>query len=382
MAAGAAFLALTPAPVPQELKSDVLDNLKDATVFVVAGEGTGSGFLFLKRGTSGYIMTCEHVVASADHVTVVFWSGTPREKSFRARVVAKDPSRDIACLILKDAKDLPGTLEIGRKTEVKETETVYAAGFPFGALLAAGKKNPEISISKSSVTSIRRSENRDMIAVQISGEVNPGNSGGPLVTSDGRVVGVTAAKIHGTQTAFAVPAEEIQGFFKGRVKSSDFRKIEGAATCAKYEAWLDLVDPLGSIKGAGIAYIEQKQIKEPIEPDKDGLFTKGHPAMKSVSFKVDEDRASESVEFTKEASAGGYTIVYQCYVTRSDDQTVWTGPATLVVDFTPGTSPAAGRDGGKPGAGVPDLPLPPPIPDLPSPAIAISIPKRIEFEPP
>src|SRR5262245_55829205 len=185
----ATLVAVMAALAPrQELKADVLEKLKDATVFIVAGDGTGSGFLFLRRGTTGYIMTCEHVVAGSDSVNVVFWSGTAREKTFRAKVVATDPNRDIACLILKEIKDLPAPLDIGRKTEVKETENVFAAGFPFGSMLAAGKKNPEISVSKSSVTSIRRGENREMIAVQISGEVNPGNSGGPLVTADGRVI--------------------------------------------------------------------------------------------------------------------------------------------------------------------------------------------------
>src|SRR5688572_29619341 len=85
-------------PSPQELKTDVLDKLKAATVFVVVDDGpragSGSGFLFLKRGTTAYLMTCEHVVGTATKVKVVFWSGTPQEKTRTARVVATDPSRD------------------------------------------------------------------------------------------------------------------------------------------------------------------------------------------------------------------------------------------------------------------------------------------------
>ncbi|HEU4339304.1 MAG TPA: serine protease, partial [Planctomycetota bacterium] len=231
----AGALAFLPLLAPQELKTELLDKLKSATVYVVVEEGgrprgTGSGFLFLKRGATGYIMTCEHVVGTAPTVKVVFWSGTSQEMSLTARVVATDPSRDIACLIVRNSPKLPAVLELGKRTEVKETETVFAAGFPFGAMLASGAKNPEISVSKSSVTSIRRNAAGEMAAVQIAGEVNPGNSGGPLVTADGRVLGVLNLKVMGTTTAFAVPPEEIQGFLQGRVKASTFRKVGGTAT--------------------------------------------------------------------------------------------------------------------------------------------------------
>ena len=373
----------------QELKKDVLDKLKSGTVYIVVddvlGRTSGSGFLFLKRGTTGYIMTNEHVVGTSPSVRVVFWSGTKEEKSCTARVVATDPSRDIACLIVRDFKDLPAALELGKKTEVRETETVFAAGFPFGAMLASGRKNPEISVSKGSVSSIRRSDAGDIAAVQISGEINPGNSGGPLVTSDGRVVGVVTLKIRGTQTAFAVPPEEIQGFLQGRVKAASFRKLEGSATRAKYEVILDLVDPLATLKGAGIAYIDEKQVKGDPAPEKDGTWKKAHSSMKSVAFKIDEDRAVQELEFSADAkSAEGLSIVFQCYHTRADGQTIWTEPSTTEIAWGAGSAPAAG--GGKgPGRkpadppGKPDEPEPPPAPDPPAgPTVELALPDEIQ----
>ncbi len=382
-----ALVLLPRPPAPQELKSEVLDKLKSATVYVVVespfGRGTGSGFLFLKRGPIGYIMTCEHVVGRESTVKVVFWSGTKQEKTCTARVVATDPSRDIACLLVRDVPGLPAVLELGRKTEVKETETVFAAGFPFGAMLASGDKNPEISVSKSSVSSIRRNDTGDISTVQISGEINPGNSGGPLVTGDGRVIGVTAAKIRGTQTAFAVPSEEIQGFLKGRIKASSFRKVGGTARSGRYEVTLDLVDPLATLKGAGIAYVDERQIKEDPTPEKDGSWKKVNPSMKSVAFKIDEDRAVETLEFGGgEGIVLNLSVVFQCYYIRPDGQTVWTEPKTKDIDFGADTDPAAGgpRGGRKPPgpAERPDDPEPPPAPEPSAgPTVEIALPDAV-----
>lgn len=387
----AALLPLFPAHPVQELKSDVLEKLKSATVYVKVeqpqyGRSTGSGFLFLKRGTTGYIMTCEHVVGKAPSVTVVFWSGTKQEKSVKARVVATDRMRDIACLIVREMPDFPAPLELGRKTVVKETETVFAAGFPFGSLLSSGRKNPEISISKSSVSSIRRNEDGAVSAVQISGEVNPGNSGGPLVTPDGGVIGVTAAKMRNTQTAFAVPAEEIQEFMKGRIKSSSFRKTGGTATTATYEVILDLVDPLATLKGVGIAHIEEKEIKGEPVAEKDGTWKQVHPSMNVETFRIDEDWAVRILEFTQDAAkTDSRYIICQAYYVRADGATVWTKPETQEIFFGPGSDPAAsGRRGpDRRPAEPPDaqeVQEPPPAPDPPvGPTVELALPDTVFF---
>src|SRR5262245_41955196 len=103
----------------QELDRSVLEKLKAASCFVVVdtprGRGSGSGFVFLKRGTTGYVITCAHVTGGADKVGIVFGSGTTSERTFEGRVIGSDASRDLACVILKDAKDLPAPLDIGQK---------------------------------------------------------------------------------------------------------------------------------------------------------------------------------------------------------------------------------------------------------------------------
>jgi hypothetical protein len=346
-----AFLLSAPAAgVCQELDRTVLEKLKASSVFVIVqgrqGQGTGSGFIFLKRGSTGYLLTCEHVVRGAETAQIVLGSGTSTERRYEGRVLATDADRDLACLILKNVKDIPAPLEIGTKTDVAETQAVYAAGFPFGRMLAAGEKNPEISITKAAVSSVRRGEDGRVVAVQLSGDVNPGNSGGPIVDARGRVIGVTQSKVFGTSTAFAVPPEELQGFFRGRVSSSSFKPVATTATSVKYDISVGLIDPLGTLRVVTIAWCPEKALggKEP-ERAKDGTWGKAHPSMKTVTLKVDEDTATASFDVPRAASEPAeQTLLVQVSFVTGDGKLHWTQPAPLEVEFAAGAGGAATAD--------------------------------------
>lgn len=349
----------------QELARDVLDKLKSATCFVVVdtprGRGTGSGFLFLKRGGTGYIITCAHVTGGADKVQIVFGSGTTSERSFEGRVIGSDSDRDLACVILKEAKDLPGTLDILTKTAVTETENVYVAGFPFGRMLAAGAKNPEISISKVSVSSVRRDTDNRVVAVQMSGDVNPGNSGGPVIDAKGKVVGVAQSKVLGSSTAFAVPTEEIQGFLKGRVASSSFKPTASTPTDAKFEVRVSLIDPLSTLKGVALAWCPEKPFADnPPQKNKDGTWGKIHPAMKTVTLKIEEDVATGMLDVPRASGdPDQHLILVQISFVTSDGKMLWTEPLPLQVDYAEAAAPAAKADPkGPPAPGPAPAPAP------------------------
>jgi S1-C subfamily serine protease len=165
-----------------------------------------------QRGTgvvivdSGLILTNLHVVAGARRVHVTFFDGTDSE----AEVVGTRPEHDLAVL---QAKNLPDDMmpAVMRSTDgLAPGDTVVAVGFPFGI-------GP--SVSSGVVSGLRRDyvspEGKRVLSnlIQFDAAVNPGNSGGPLVTLDGEVVGIVTGLLNPTEQrvfvgiGFAVPIE-------------------------------------------------------------------------------------------------------------------------------------------------------------------------------
>jgi S1-C subfamily serine protease len=195
-----------PATTSGRLADATVAKIKHATVYIRVTTDSGrvffgSGF-FVQR--TGYVVTNEHVVEDAKVVEVIIDSGTARSRTLEGVVKAGDPGRDLA-LVRVSGSNLPDPLTLGDTASLKETHELFIFGFPLGENL--GK---EISVNKSSVSSFR--ENADYPKIQMNGGVNPGNSGGPVVDSSGKVVGVVVSKIKGTEINFAITAETVRGF--------------------------------------------------------------------------------------------------------------------------------------------------------------------------
>ncbi|HEX7327719.1 MAG TPA: trypsin-like peptidase domain-containing protein, partial [Casimicrobiaceae bacterium] len=133
--------------------------------------GEGSGFIV---SPDGYIVTNAHVVAGANQVTVKL---TDR-REFTAKVVGSDKRTDIALLKI-DAKNLPA-LDLSNPPGVKPGEWVIAIGSPFGF---------DNSVSAGIVSGIHRALPGGQMTpfIQTDVAVNPGNSGGPLLNTEGQV---------------------------------------------------------------------------------------------------------------------------------------------------------------------------------------------------
>lgn len=164
----------------------------------------GSGVVIIDNGV---ILTSLHVVAGAERVSVVFADGTESEAS----VLVREPDRDLAVLV---ARTLPDDLVAATLRSTKDLapgDRVIAVGFPFdiGPSVTAG------------VVSGLRRERRSMSGehmignlIQFDAAVNPGSSGGPLVTADGEVVGIVTSILNPRNEnvfvgiGFAVPIED------------------------------------------------------------------------------------------------------------------------------------------------------------------------------
>ena len=165
--------------------------------------GVGTGVVIIDNGT---ILTNLHVVNGAKRVRVTFMDGTESD----AVVISTQPENDLAVL---RAKTVPDDLEAAtmRSTaDLAPGDEVLAVGFPFGI-------GP--SASAGVVSGLKREFNspdgRQALTnlIQFDAAANPGNSGGPLVTMDGSVVGIVTAILNPSRQGvfigigFAVPIE-------------------------------------------------------------------------------------------------------------------------------------------------------------------------------
>jgi S1-C subfamily serine protease len=159
---------------------------------------------------SGIILTNLHVVASASKLALMFADGLESEAS----VIGLHPEQDLAVL---QAKTIPDDLTAATMRSTKDLalgEDVVAVGFPFGI-------GP--SVSAGVISGLRREyrspEGKRVLTnlIQFDAAANPGNSGGPLVTAEGEVVGIVTGLLNPTEQrvfigiGFAVPIESAAG---------------------------------------------------------------------------------------------------------------------------------------------------------------------------
>jgi putative serine protease PepD len=153
----------------------------DDPSFLPQPGATGSGFVI---DDEGRVITNHHVVVGADTVTVVFADGDEAEAS----VVGSDPSTDIALLQLEGFDGELHPIPLGSSESLEIGDTVVAIGSPFGleGTLTAG-------IVSALDRQIRAPNNFTIDgAIQTDAALNSGNSGGPLLDAQGRVVGVNS----------------------------------------------------------------------------------------------------------------------------------------------------------------------------------------------
>jgi 2-alkenal reductase len=166
------------------------------------GVGTGSGFVWDR---AGHLVTNNHVVAQASEIGVVLGG----EQPVPARLVGAAPWADLAVLRLADPPDDLQPIPIGTSSDLAVGQSVYAIGNPFG--LSRSLTTGVISALDRRLPTAPGREAAGVI--QTDAAVNPGNSGGPLVDSSGRLIGVNTAILAPTGSftgvSFAIPVDTV-----------------------------------------------------------------------------------------------------------------------------------------------------------------------------
>ena len=198
--------------------------------------GTGSGFII---SAQGWVITNHHVISGGkldrmidgvkveiaidvERIEVVIpgaaagFNTIPRRVT--ASLAASDPELDLAVLYIS-APDLP-YVPLGDSDAVAAGDPVSAMGYPFGSMLEIGKPStsdtvPSVTISGGAISALRRNDNGEIRYLQTSAQLNPGNSGGPIVDQDGYAVAVAQLKLTGgSGVGFGVPINLVKGFLR------------------------------------------------------------------------------------------------------------------------------------------------------------------------
>src|SRR6266516_4611305 len=182
------------------------------TVEITAGQGQGSGFVY---DADGHILTNAHVVDGAGSISVRFWNG----KTFSARVVGADASTDLAVLKLDAPVSELFPLSLGDSNNLAVGDQVVAIGSPFGL---------EGTVTSGIVSALHRemtSPNHFAIddSIQTDAAINHGNSGGPLLNAQGKVVGVNSqieSNSGGNEgVGFAIPSNTVNSIVSQLIAS-------------------------------------------------------------------------------------------------------------------------------------------------------------------
>jgi S1-C subfamily serine protease len=197
---------------------ELFERSKDAVVYIETAQrvrdpwsrnvfnvprGTGSGFIW---DSDGHVVTNNHVISGASEARVRLNDG----RDYGASLVGASPAHDIAVLRIRVPERKPAALPIGKSSELKVGQKVFAIGNPFGL---------DWSLTTGVVSALNRSlpseDGRSLVEdlIQTDAAINPGNSGGPLLDSAGRVIGMNTAIFSPSGAyagvGFAVPVDAV-----------------------------------------------------------------------------------------------------------------------------------------------------------------------------
>lgn len=256
-----------------------------------AGMGMGSGIIFEKSGSKARIATNNHVVEGAASYEVIMTGGERK----KASLIGADKMTDLAVLEI-DAYGIKETAEFGDSEGLQPGETAISIGNPLGMNFAQTVTVGVISSPKVTVpVSLGRDGDYEweLDVIQTDAAINQGNSGGALVSLDGKVIGINSLKVADMGVeglGFAIPINSAKPILQSLIKDQKVRRPYIGVTTQDVQSFSSGVDVLklpDSVK-AGVVVLESAG------PAKDaGLKTN------DVIVELDEQAVSSTLTLRK-----------------------------------------------------------------------------------
>lgn len=207
--------------------------------------GTGSGVIISQ---DGYIVTNNHVIAKANQLQVTL----NNNKTYDAELIGTDPNSDIALIKIETERNLP-YLAFGDSDNVKIGEWVLAVGNPF---------NLTSTVTAGIVSAKARNLGKvDQSFIQTDAAVNPGNSGGALVNTNGDLVGINTAITSQTGSyvgySFAVPSNIAKKVVDDILEYGNVQKGILGINAARVNTPYAIEKGLNEIEGVYISGVEE-----------------------------------------------------------------------------------------------------------------------------
>lgn len=299
--------------------------VRDFFYNAIPQEGSGSGFVI---DTQGHLLTNYHVVEGAAEIAVIFGEGD----SYPAKVVGADPRNDIALLRVDAPAEMLVPVELGTSDNLSVGQRAIAIGNPFGQF----GRTLTTGVISSLGRTLEGDDGRPITGViQTDAAINRGNSGGPLLDSSGRVIGINSAIFSPTGASagvgFAVPVNTVRRILPDLLELGRYRHpwlgIRYAYSLSRSRGWESILGmPIENglllvqvFKDSPLAQAQVQGAQSEIYVGNQRVYVGGDILLRidSVSitsleqmetFLEDNYRVGETVELTMMRAGEEYTI--------------------------------------------------------------------------
>jgi S1-C subfamily serine protease len=248
-------------------------------------QGTGSGFVWDK---DGHIVTNHHVISNASAAVIILADGS----SWQGRLVGSYPAKDLAVLVIDAPAHLLQPIMVGSSADLAVGQMTLAIGNPFG--LDQTLTTGVVSALDREIVSTPGRAIRNII--QTDAAVNPGNSGGPLLDSAGRLIGVNSSILSPSGAfagiGFAIPVDEVNRIVTQLIRHGEIVRPSLGVTLAPDQLTERLqldgvlimrVDPGGPAARAGL------------QPTKRDVW--GNISLGDVIVAIDDEEVESTADF-------------------------------------------------------------------------------------